>query len=67
MQNDNSSAHPQIVIAIGVEAAPRVFADYANESEQQRLEDWVNSQDALVELVCLAFEIEEEAKEARLA
>jgi hypothetical protein len=55
---------PALVITLALEAAPRVSADCLNESEYDRLRDWLASREELLALVARAIELEDEAARA---
>lgn len=48
---------PSLIITVGVEASVQVLADCSNDSEQLRLEDWINAHGELRQLVNLALEL----------
>lgn len=49
---------PAVLIELAVEAAPQVFSCCANDSEDERLTDWLVSKPELLDLVCQALELE---------
>lgn len=52
---------PAIVIRLELEAAPRVTLDVVSESEEVRLEEWLDRHPEQVELVSRALELGEAA------
>jgi hypothetical protein len=52
---------PAVWIELAVEAAPIVLTDAANDSEADRLMDWIASKPGLLDLVSQALELEEQA------
>jgi hypothetical protein len=56
---------PCVVIEVEFERpAPRVRVVCMNSSEEDRLSDWLKSQGELLDLVCRAIELEQEARAA---
>jgi hypothetical protein len=52
------------VIRLEFEARPRIWVEAANESEEERLLDWLNAHEALADIVCGALEVGDEVEGA---
>jgi hypothetical protein len=48
---------PSIVIVLELEAAPLLLCNCVDESEERRLEDWLDAHPALLELAAKALEL----------
>jgi hypothetical protein len=55
---DETRASPALVIEIALEAKPKVFISAETDGQEQRLVDWLSSQDELSELVERALDLE---------
>lgn len=49
---------PRLIVEFPIEGAPRVLIDAVNESEQERLLDWIKSSNELLWLVADAIELQ---------
>jgi hypothetical protein len=63
---EETRAGPSVVIELSLEEKPKVYVSAETDGQEQRLVDWIGSQDELSDLVERALELERRsAREAR--